>query len=239
VEIFCINLRRRREKWRRMQRRFAQQKLSARRVAAIEGRAVDPRSLPPALIALDYDTTQNAAWDPRVRPGVQCRLTAGEIGCILSHLSVWEAVLAERLPRAIVLEDDVDLAPRFRARVEQLLPASGRWDVFYLGYLATHLHPVPRPRAGAARPTQLFGTFGYAISRRGAERLLAQLPVVGPLDVFLSSRFAALDIRCAVPPLVEVQPRSLERSDIVRSAHHAAAARATATATATATARPG
>ena len=67
-------------------------------------------------------------------------------------------------------------------------------------------------------------TYGYAISRRGAERLLELLPVVGPLDVFLSSKFPELRVRCAVPPLVHCQPRSLDSSDIVRSAHQLAAA---------------
>ena len=206
-----------------MQRRFAQQRLSVHRVDAIDGRMVVPAKLPAPLVSLEYDSTPNAAWDTRVTPGVHCRLTAGEVDCILSHLSVWEQVLAARLPHAIVLEDDVDLAVGFLSRVQRLISARP-WDVLYLGYLTTRAHPVMRPRAGVARPRYLFGTFGYAISRRGAERLLELLPVVGPLDVFLSSKFPELRVRCAVPPLVRCQPRSLESSDIVRSAHQLAAA---------------
>lgn len=45
-----------------------------------------------------------------VAPGVS--IHAGAIGCYLSHLNIYTAMLAEGLPLALVLEDDARLSPR-------------------------------------------------------------------------------------------------------------------------------
>lgn len=217
--IYCINLRRRPDRWRRMTRRFLRERLNVTRFDAIDGGAIDPETLPPSLISLQYDTTENAGWDPLVRPGVVCRLTSGEVGCILSHLAVWDDLLSSRRANAIVLEDDVDLAPKFQAAAARLLRHRRSWDLIYLGYQTAGEPPAAIKDSGLGKPEHLFGTFAYAISRRGAARLMALLPITGPLDVFLSSSFSRLAVWCAVPPLVQYQPRSMRDSDIAHSAH--------------------
>ncbi len=40
------------------------------------------------------------------------QLTPGEIGCALSHLSVYKKIICENLPYALILEDDVAICPK-------------------------------------------------------------------------------------------------------------------------------
>ena len=47
-------------------------------------------------------------------------LSAGEIGCALSHRSVYEKIIKENIERAIVLEDDIVLKPDFFKLLEYL-----------------------------------------------------------------------------------------------------------------------
>ena len=65
-------------------------------------------------------------------------LSDGEVGCALSHLGVYQAILDRNLKNALVLEDDliVDYSnPELPASLEQSfseLPHD--WDLLYLGY---------------------------------------------------------------------------------------------------------
>ena len=60
--------------------------------------AVDGTALPPEVLLQE---------NRRARPR---RLSAGEIGCLRSHVAVWQRIAEARAPAALVLEDDVLLA---------------------------------------------------------------------------------------------------------------------------------
>ncbi|MBC6438021.1 MAG: glycosyltransferase family 25 protein [Rhodobacteraceae bacterium] len=82
-------------------------------------------------------------------PPYPFRLTDGEIGVFLSHRTAWARIVEEHLPCALILEDDVALAPGFEGGGSRLC---GRT------YRHARLHPVSdppparcRPRCGAGR----------------------------------------------------------------------------------------
>lgn len=52
-----------------------------------------------------------------VAPGIS--IHAGAIGCYLSHLNIYSAMLAEDIPLALILEDDARLSPRAVALLKQ------------------------------------------------------------------------------------------------------------------------
>ncbi|MEO8549291.1 MAG: glycosyltransferase family 25 protein [Kofleriaceae bacterium] len=216
---YCINLPRRRDRWRRMIRRFRALDMTVERFSAIDGYAINVDEVSPQLLALQYDSTANAAWDPLVSPGIMCRLTPGEVGCTLSHIAVWDELLSRRERYAIVLEDDVDMSSRFPAFANEVVERLRAWDLIYFGYQTVAGDPAFHSSKELARPRYLFGTYAYAISRSGAERIMSLLPVVGPLDVFLSTNFRRLSVWCTTSPLVNFQPRSMRDSDVVHSAH--------------------
>ncbi|CAN5655069.1 glycosyltransferase family 25 protein [soil metagenome] len=64
-------------------------------------------------------------------------LNRGEKGCALSHRSIYERMLRERIPCALVLEDDAVLAPSFLGVVQALTQhPPGGWDWLQFGYPA-------------------------------------------------------------------------------------------------------
>lgn len=61
------------------------------------------------------------------------KLMPGEIGCYASHLLAAEQIIVRGLPYAIIMEDDVELAPDFLEVSEQAASAcSAGWDVISL-----------------------------------------------------------------------------------------------------------
>jgi GR25 family glycosyltransferase involved in LPS biosynthesis len=93
-------------------------------------------------------------------------LNRGEKGCALSHRSIYERMVAEHIPCALILEDDAVLAPAF---LEVALTLARHqpldWDWLQFGY--------PEPGVGfmKARAGAVLGA-----GRRRALRKLAQVP---------------------------------------------------------------
>jgi GR25 family glycosyltransferase involved in LPS biosynthesis len=214
---YCINLRRRPDRWRRMRDRFRRRGMNVERFLATDGAGIDLDTLSPSLVVQEYDTTRNARWDRSVAPGHRARLSVGEVGCILSHLAVWDDFVERDVPWAVVVEDDVDFQPGFAERVVALVSQLPAWDLCYLGYINTGPPPAP-VGPGFGRPVYLFGTWAYLVSRAGAERLLELLPVDEPIDNFLAAHFPDLDVYCAVPPLVRPQRQAMQDSNILHTA---------------------
>jgi GR25 family glycosyltransferase involved in LPS biosynthesis len=92
----------------------------------------------------------------------------GQVGCLLSHYMLWQALLLRGDEEALVFEDDVRLEEDFVARLAVVyaeLPAG--WQLLYVGtdgtererrrYLTKHLVTIPTP----------FGTHAY-LARRSA-----------------------------------------------------------------------
>ncbi|MBU6370913.1 MAG: glycosyltransferase family 25 protein [Patescibacteria group bacterium] len=63
-------------------------------------------------------------------------LTAGEKGCALSHRTIWQTIVSEKLDCALILEDDVELAPTFKTALDEALDdrESGNTDWEYLAF---------------------------------------------------------------------------------------------------------
>lgn len=137
--------------------------------------------------------------------------TDGAIGCALSHITQWAAVIQADRP-ATLLEDDAILCANFEqeaARVIAELPAD--WEFVFWGYNMDSFvmfDMLPGVSPCSARFNQLavqralddfhdmpvntrlfrilrcFGTPAYTISPRGARRLLAFCVPLRPMDTF-------------------------------------------------------
>jgi len=110
------------------------------------------------------------------------RLTPGEIGCAVSHLTLWHRI-ATALPAAVVLEDDCHVTEALPELLARLAALTGAWDLVLLGHRSTR-------RAAAAGATPALGgrslgrvhrlarlvefatgAYAYAVSAQGAARL--------------------------------------------------------------------
>lgn len=103
LPVFVINLASAVERRERMERLLSQEGIAYTIFKATDGSA---------LGEADHEFWQNS----RVRK----RLNSGEVGCFLSHLALWEHIIAEGLPGAIVLEDDLCLSAEFAQAVQSL-----------------------------------------------------------------------------------------------------------------------
>ncbi|KFO62069.1 Procollagen galactosyltransferase 1, partial [Corvus brachyrhynchos] len=167
-EVFLINLRRRSDRRARMLRTLQELGISPKLVEAVDGRALN--------------SSQVEALGVRMLPGYRDPfhgrpLTRGEVGCPAFPGCLWVSSsipISERgLARSLVFEDDLRFEVFFRRRLtelmEQLEEAGIDWDL--MGYS--------------------YWSLGYALSLRGARKLLAAEPLgkMIPVDEFLPLMF--------------------------------------------------
>lgn len=176
IPVFVISLARAGERRTRIRAHLDALGVQHRIVEAVDGRAM-PEAERAALLA----------------PGQNYQ--AGVVGCYLSHLAVYQAVVDEQLPVALVLEDDA----RLSAKVLPLLqagvprpdfdycwldsdPHNDRGPVFYDRDAAVELAPGIRAHRLSAGPQTLHA---YLISQEGARKRLGEaFPIVKPIDLY-------------------------------------------------------
>lgn len=69
--------------------------------------------VPEIISAVDGRLIPDNELQELVHPGLSCGLTPSEIGCALSHLKIYNKIIAENISLALVLEDDVKLDESF------------------------------------------------------------------------------------------------------------------------------
>ena len=118
------------------------------------------------------------------------KLSAGEIGCILSHYSLWQQMVEYNLRYLIVFEDDIYLAKGAKNLLNNLswLP-----DDFDLIKLETMYEEVMLKKVIKLNPpyhllhmkSRHLGTAGYIISQQTAKKIMNNINVLGiqvPVD---------------------------------------------------------
>ena len=66
----------------------------------------------------------------------QTTMSLGEVGCYLSHLSLWKQARARGLSSMAIFEDDIKFVPESHSRLQQFLkdvPAD--WDILHFGHM--------------------------------------------------------------------------------------------------------
>jgi GR25 family glycosyltransferase involved in LPS biosynthesis len=187
-----VNLARRHDRWRRIAQHLQRHhpefltEYQLERLDAVDGHAHAFVHAGLARMVVDGDLSQRAfesvmaALSPRQRPVWGQELTAGAVGCLLSHAKAWER--AKQLNASVfVLEDDVEiLASTNLARdlAQAISELPDNFGLLYLGDMAqdyvtirkmdysAHLRRLSRP---------LWGTYAYVISPKAARRLLLHM----------------------------------------------------------------
>jgi GR25 family glycosyltransferase involved in LPS biosynthesis len=179
---------------------------------------------------IGFDGRQRTRWDiadyvSRQFPGItfDCqRLSVAEIGCWISHMTAWHALLdAPDVPSCTVIEDDVILDRRFAETVRQLDQMRG-FDLVYLGTSSRNISGRRKealvPGLQLQRPIgAIFNTWGYVFGRAGCSALLRRLRVVRwPIDHVLGGRVRSFRLRLAVvqPAVLFEDPETGNQSQI-------------------------
>ncbi|MGS1093816.1 glycosyltransferase family 25 protein [Aquamicrobium terrae] len=208
MKCYLINLDRSPERLERMAAVFAGVGIEFARIPAVDGKLLSAEEQRHWLS--DGDTPYE--------------LTAGEIGCFLSHRKCWEVIAGSSESHFVIFEDDIHIgrnATEILSRVDWI-PADA--DIVKI---ETFLHPTQMQRKPASvvcgrKITRLwrthFGTGGYIISSSAASKLLSLSGKLScPVDHFLFdprfSGFSSLVIYQMSPALC-VQEVALNSKDV-------------------------
>lgn len=159
LPIFFINMASRRDRLQHVEQQLSTLGLTATRVEA-----VTPSDFSDAL-------------EERRRSGL-VRLNAGEIACSLSHQSIWQTMLDQHIPAALILEDDVVLAADLPDVLGDPRLLEHDPDAIQLETHATAAlvgRPVPTAVAGVTQNRLMsssLGTAAYVMTNRLARRVL-------------------------------------------------------------------
>ncbi|GAX24263.1 hypothetical protein FisN_4Lh034 [Fistulifera solaris] len=210
---YCINLSERPDKWRAFQNRALNVHSEfaglVKRFDAVNGKHVLREGrCSDDCIKLVWDASINAKYSSRARPGTKT-MTAGEVGCALSHVELWKILTSTESssenPVMMVLEDDAvfsSVAGRSRfvdVLAQALDNVPSDWGILYLGFsgrgerhYVEAMHNKNRHKSKYLytveiyQPEYGYHTHAYLITQQAALILLNKLPVQGPIDVWLA-----------------------------------------------------
>jgi glycosyl transferase family 25 len=103
-QAFCINLDRRPDRWKASKKQFDKIGLQVERVSAIDGFEEPAASIRP-----------------------------GEVGCLKSHLSVFEMARERNLKSFLMLEDDVEFIDDFHNKFNEIESQIPAYEMLYFG----------------------------------------------------------------------------------------------------------
>ncbi len=134
-------------------------------------------------------------------------LSMAEVGCALSHIRLYEMIVAKKIERCIILEDDIHLHMHFKSIVESIIQ-SNQADIVFLhhgkakywpllkslpeGYrLALYMTPSKKSKRA------IISAAGYMLTLAGAKKLLEiAYPLRMPAD-YLTGRLQLNGLRAS------------------------------------------
>jgi glycosyl transferase family 25 len=168
----------------------------------------------PAVDGRCLTADQRARYDAdRTRAIYGCDMTDAEIGCYLSHFSVYETMVAKGIDVAVVLEDDIDcdhdLADLIRDLAAQPTPD---WTLVRLQSTKTKIIDPKTPKTKGVTlarirgrslcriGTSVLGGCGYMIRRSAAQSMLRYgqrifMPIDQTLDRYWENGIAPVVLR--------------------------------------------
>lgn len=174
--IYVINLKERPERWDLLSKRFLGQNLKANRFDAVNGWKIPLKQ-------------RNELIDPRVNVNYSLELNGGEVGCLLSHLSIYQDAWDRGFEVIWVCEDDIMFnrdVHCISSLLEELFFLDPDWDLLYtehtmFGSTTQRHRPEQIPYKALnedvsdrlARTHGRFGTHSMIFSRKGLEKVLS------------------------------------------------------------------
>ncbi len=177
IPCFVINLDRSTERLSNMNRQFSNQSVEFERISAVDGASISPQ-----YIERFYSTSNPLQYHKQ--------LNNGEICCYLSHRKVWQKMVDENIPVALILEDDVEITGDLGAVIDTLVSMDSDWDYIKLAehtrrrkvVYSEYLEPFSRVIYDKV-PAR---TCAQAVSLSGARKLLkASKKISRPIDIDL------------------------------------------------------
>ncbi len=146
-------------------------------------------------------------------------MTLGELGCSLSHLSIYQKIVDESIPLALILEDDAEISKDISIVLSALdkfnAKSPNKPNVFLLNktneYIDTFKKNITHQYC-LVNVIEAACTYGYVINNYSAQRLLDFLqPVWLEADKwrFLNER-RIIKVKAVIPPVISTTPLYLQ-----------------------------
>ncbi|MBK1682247.1 hypothetical protein CKO18_01520 [Rhodoferax fermentans] len=131
------------------------------------------------------DAIRGDALSPQYRQEVNPtgNMSPGQLGCYLSHIHIYERIIEQALPVALVLEDDTVLHPSVKNLVATgcqhlefdycFLGSDDRGDAGFVFYNAATPAPLSKAHLSYPLSSGPFCTHAYLITLEGAKKRLA------------------------------------------------------------------
>lgn len=125
----------------------------------------------------------------------------------LSHIKILQDIVENDIPYSLIMEDDVwiryDFNKRFKSIMDEQVPKD--FDILYISSMPTqrgftwdeHSKDVLRLYNG------VWWMSGLIVTKRAAQKMLDNLPCVGPIDVWINHQFEGLNVYMTRENLVE------------------------------------
>lgn len=116
-------------------------------------------------------------------------LTVGEIACALSHYHVWEYIVKNKIPKSLILEDDVEFLEDFNSTYDNVQSIEQHYDLLYIGRNQIHSDREEiQINDFLVKPNSSYNAHSYIITYECAQKLLLAnfLNHLLPIDDFLS-----------------------------------------------------
>jgi GR25 family glycosyltransferase involved in LPS biosynthesis len=154
-QAFCINLDNRKDRWKASEKQFKKIGLDVERVSGVNGFEEPPSSIRP-----------------------------GEVGCLKSHLKVFELAKERNLKSFLMLEDDVEFSDNFHERFNIIEPQLKSYEMLYFG---SNPHSGERHEVSPNlnRITYTFAAHCVIFKDTCFDDIIQQLngPMLAPVDV--------------------------------------------------------
>lgn len=125
------------------------------------------------------------------------RLTAGERGCMMSHLGVWTRALQDGHSSVMILEDDVDTyvgGPELQTMLNKIYHILPDFDIVYLGACMDACEKMEHLYENVYRTHRPICTHAYILSAKGITKMLQRLPFSRPIDQEVAHAIKAGDL---------------------------------------------
>lgn len=120
-----------------------------------------------------------------------------EVGCALSHISLWRQIVTNNYSRVVIFEDDARTLVEGPSVLDTISSfynylhtnSLEEPDVLFLGKCGDACRKLTKVHGNVFNSEHPLCTHAYVVTKRGAERLLAMGPFWKPLDMQINEGF--------------------------------------------------
>ncbi len=206
IDIYVINLKQDIEKKMHMKKLCKENSLQCHFVDAVYGKN------------LTEDNIEQVYSKKKAIHEFGRELTKGEIGCALSHLSVYKEIVEKNIEMAIIVEDDIVIEDGFLELLNSVDTFPKMWECILLGHYRFSFRKLETASSYWERVRindkyevvrlmeHAYGTHGYLINKKGAIKLIEAMSILSkPVDVYTGDE-KVFNMYAISPPCITLEP---------------------------------